>query len=67
MAKEERSSNGFAAPAVNVGDGNMEKEAPNPLQEMDFPEGGLRAWLAVTGTACSMFCTFGYANAFGYV
>lgn len=32
---------------------------------MDFPEGGFRAWSVVFGTSCVLFCTFGYANAFG--
>ncbi|KAG9041395.1 hypothetical protein FS837_012325 [Tulasnella sp. UAMH 9824] len=29
------------------------------------PDGGLRAWLVVTGVFCAGFCTFGFANAFG--
>ncbi|KAG8905968.1 hypothetical protein FRB99_007902 [Tulasnella sp. 403] len=29
------------------------------------PDGGLRAWLLVIGSACAGFCTFGFANAFG--
>lgn len=33
--------------------------------QMTFPEGGFRAWSVVFGTACVLFCTFGYANAFG--
>lgn len=32
-----------------------------------FPEGGFRAWLVVSGSAASMFCTFGYLTGFGYV
>jgi hypothetical protein len=32
---------------------------------MEFPEGGARAWSVVFGTAAILFCTFGYANAFG--
>lgn len=34
--------------------------------EVTFPEGGARAWSVVLGTSCILFCTFGYANAFGY-
>ena len=34
--------------------------------DVTFPEGGLRAWSVVAATACILFCTFGYANAFGY-
>ncbi|WEW58082.1 hypothetical protein PRK78_003549 [Emydomyces testavorans] len=30
-----------------------------------FPDGGLRAWLAVAGAFCTMFCTFGYLSTFG--
>ena len=33
--------------------------------QSEFPEGGLRAWLVVFGTAAVLFSTFGYANAFG--
>jgi len=35
-------------------------------EDTAFPEGGLRAWLVVAATSCILFCTFGYANAFGY-
>ncbi|KAK7735566.1 hypothetical protein SLS53_007479 [Cytospora paraplurivora] len=31
----------------------------------EFPEGGLRAWLVVAGSAATMFCTFGYLTGFG--
>jgi hypothetical protein len=33
--------------------------------DFDFPEGGLRAWSVAAGAAGVLFCTFGYANAFG--
>jgi MCP family monocarboxylic acid transporter-like MFS transporter 10 len=36
-------------------------------QEHQFPEGGLRAWLVVLGSAFAMFSTFGYINSFGSV
>jgi len=32
---------------------------------LTFPEGGARAWSVVAGTSGVLFCTFGYANAFG--
>jgi hypothetical protein len=32
----------------------------------NFPEGGPRAWSVAIGAAGVIFCTFGYANAFGY-
>ena len=38
--------------------------APNAYQA-NFPDGGLKAWSVVAGTAGVMFCNFGYANAFG--
>lgn len=41
-----------------VGDHSAEK----PL---DYPEGGFRAWLVVSGAAAVMFCTFGYLTGFG--
>ncbi|KAF8900548.1 MFS general substrate transporter [Mucidula mucida] len=31
----------------------------------DFPDGGLRAWLVVTGAMCNSFTTFGYVNSWG--
>ncbi|EON99918.1 putative monocarboxylate permease-like protein [Phaeoacremonium minimum UCRPA7] len=33
--------------------------------ELDYPEGGLQAWLVVSGSAATMFCTFGYLTGFG--
>ena len=33
---------------------------------IEYPEGGLQAWLAVAGSAAVLFCTFGYINTFGY-
>ncbi|EFW21928.1 MFS monocarboxylate transporter [Coccidioides posadasii str. Silveira] len=30
-----------------------------------FPDGGLKAWLAVAGAFSTMFCTFGYLSTFG--
>ena len=35
--------------------------------KLDYPEGGLQAWLVVSGSAAIMFCTFGYLTGFGYV
>jgi len=31
----------------------------------DYPDGGVKAWLVVFGTAAMLFSTFGYSNAFG--
>ena len=29
------------------------------------PNGGIQAWLVVTGAFCALVCTFGYLNSFG--
>jgi len=34
-------------------------------KDIDFPDGGLRAWLVVFGAFCSAFSTGGYVNAWG--
>ncbi|KZS99111.1 MFS general substrate transporter [Sistotremastrum niveocremeum HHB9708] len=33
--------------------------------EIDFPDGGFRAWLIVFGGACATFSSFGFVNAWG--
>lgn len=53
------------APSVEEGSGD-EKPAAQLPPHMVFPEGGARAWGVALGTAGVLFCTFGYANAFGY-
>lgn len=30
------------------------------------PNGGIQAWLVVSGAFCALICTFGYLNSFGY-
>lgn len=38
-------------------------EGPAPgMGPGDFPDGGLRAWLVVSGAFCSLFCSFGWIN-----
>lgn len=32
----------------------------------DFPDGGLQAWLVVSGAFCMVFCSFGWINC-GYI
>ena len=32
----------------------------------EFPEGGARAWGVALGSGGILFCTFGFANSFGY-
>jgi hypothetical protein len=65
MSKEE----GKSSPADSDVETSIEKSietAPNsPIS--DFPEGGFRAWSVAAGAGGILFCTFGYANAFGYV
>ena len=41
-------------------------EEPSAATIHNFPEGGARAWSVAVGAAGVIFCTFGYANAFGY-
>ncbi|KAI0035057.1 MFS general substrate transporter [Vararia minispora EC-137] len=33
--------------------------------ELDYPDGGFRAWLVIFGAACVTFSTFGYVNTWG--
>lgn len=42
-------------------------EQARELEQLDFPEGGTRAWAVALGCAGLLFCTFGFANAFGSV
>ena len=47
---------------------NDEDTADKPLSPMDprsFPDGGLQAWLVVSGAFCCLFCSFGWINAIG--
>lgn len=32
---------------------------------IDFPEGGVGAWMVAASASGILFCTFGYLNAFG--
>lgn len=40
---------------------------PLPKEDLDFPEGGTRAWLVVFGSWAAMTGTFGLCNATGYL
>ena len=49
---------------------DAEEFANNPTSDSsddddDFPEGGLRAWLVVFGSFCTMFMVFGIVNSTG--
>lgn len=48
----------------NIGSYDLKEEKQDT---MTFPEGGARAWGVALGTAGVLFCTFGFANSFGYV
>jgi hypothetical protein len=61
------------APQVDLTDSDPENsveikptEEPSAATIHNFPEGGARAWSVAVGAAGVIFCTFGYANAFGY-
>ncbi|CAO1617820.1 unnamed protein product [Sympodiomycopsis kandeliae] len=40
-------------------------ETPKEVKALNFPDGGLRAWLVVSGSFWSMFWSIGYVNSFG--
>ncbi|RXW20849.1 hypothetical protein EST38_g4991 [Candolleomyces aberdarensis] len=41
------------------------ESATKDLEQVDVPDGGLRAWLVVAGVWITQFCSFGYTNAYG--
>ena len=45
----------------NSAEGSIEKTQ----DQQAFPEGGARAWGVALGCSGILFCTFGFANAFG--
>lgn len=52
-----------ADPARDTSSGEENRVGDKP--DGDFPEGGLRAWMVVSGSAAIMFCGFGYLTGFG--
>jgi len=48
-----------------VGDATSIGTGQALLDEISYPDGGLRAWLIVFGAFCSVFSSFGYVNAWG--
>lgn len=59
--------NAFVDPGENKTDSDNQTHSERAsLEAHEFPEGGLRAWLVVSGSAATMFCTFGYLTGFGY-
>lgn len=51
---------------VNIVPNDIEKaELAKPHAGVDpnaFPDGGLEAWLVVSGAFCCLFCSFGWIN-----
>ena len=42
-------------------------KAPSGFDPSSFPDGGLEAWLAVSGAFCCLFCSFGWINGEYYI
>ena len=51
--------------AMEEKDSTLESQPQKTTDTQPFPDGGTRAWLVACGCAGILFCTFGYANAFG--
>lgn len=45
--------------------GNEAENPPGPMDPRSFPDGGLEAWLVVSGAFACLFCSFGWINAIG--
>lgn len=58
---------GFADQGESKADSDNQTRSEGGHEAYQFPEGGFRAWLVVSGSAASMFCSFGYLTGFGYV
>ncbi|KAK7701350.1 hypothetical protein SLS64_010393 [Diaporthe eres] len=56
---------GFADQGESKADSDNQTHSEGGHEAYQFPEGGFRAWLVVSGSAASMFCTFGYLTGFG--
>lgn len=61
-----RDSASHKLPAARDSDTEADKTVPDAAA-LEFSDGGLQAWLVVSGSACVFFCTLGYLNSFGYV
>ncbi|KAJ3512143.1 hypothetical protein NLJ89_g3694 [Agrocybe chaxingu] len=40
-------------------------DSTSSVESIEYPDGGLRAWLIVCGSMCCTFSTFGFVNAWG--
>lgn len=47
------------------GEGLELRSSEQRRQELEVPEGGLRAWIVVIGASFALFATFGVVNAYG--
>jgi hypothetical protein len=67
MASEVDNKHQISGSRPSQHDTDFSADIPEPKQapQHQFPEGGLKAWLAVVACWCIMFNTFGYINAFG--
>jgi hypothetical protein len=50
------------ASEIDLGLHAEHKAAVNPWDASEFPDGGLEAWLVLTGAFCCLFCSFGWIN-----
>ncbi len=47
---------------VEQGDPQLKTQQHLGTGPGDFPDGGLQAWLVVSGAFCCLFCSFGWVN-----
>ncbi|KAF9047236.1 major facilitator superfamily domain-containing protein [Rhodocollybia butyracea] len=52
-------------PAEEDNDWQRPEDQVSVQHSIDFPDGGLRAWMVVLGTSFSAFASFGFVNAWG--
>lgn len=62
-----KEAHGSIDPGESKTDSDHQAHSDGGHEAYQFPEGGFRAWLVVSGSAASMFCSFGYLTGFGYV
>ena len=67
--KEQTEANILPETADEPQDVDLEKaqpgekpKAPAAFDPSSFPDGGMEAWLAVSGAFCCLFCSFGWIN-----
>ena len=67
--KDQTEANILPETADEPQDADLEKaqpeekpKAPAGFDPSSFPDGGMEAWLAVSGAFCCLFCSFGWIN-----